>query len=103
MDDLVNMSEEWQEIGNHLANMMGANKDIWLGETCNTFARNLLYEAIMAHHGKGGSLTFNKRYIPLKKVSKYNSSCILINSFKIPVGNSYGNNLKKYLEENKLE
>ncbi|WP_035084124.1 LytR/AlgR family response regulator transcription factor [Aquimarina latercula] len=45
----------------------------------------------------------HKSYIiPLKKVSQYNNSCVLINSFEIPVGSSYRNNLKKYLEDNKL-
>ncbi|WP_435262602.1 LytR/AlgR family response regulator transcription factor [Tenacibaculum sp. nBUS_03] len=40
--------------------------------------------------------------IPLKKVSQYNSKCVLINSHEIPVGNSYRNQLKKYIENNKL-
>jgi DNA-binding LytR/AlgR family response regulator len=40
--------------------------------------------------------------IPLKKVSQYNSKCVLINSHEIPVGSSYRNDLKKYLENNKL-
>jgi len=40
--------------------------------------------------------------IPLKKITQYNSKCILINTHEIPVGNSYRNQLKKYLEENKL-
>ncbi len=40
--------------------------------------------------------------IPLKKVSQYNSKCVLINSHEIAVGNSYRNSLKTYLEENKL-
>lgn len=40
--------------------------------------------------------------IPLKKVSQYNSKCVLINTHEIPVGSSYRNHLKKYLEENKL-
>jgi len=40
--------------------------------------------------------------IPLKKVSQYNSKCVLVNSHEIPVGNSYRNSLKTYLEENKL-
>ncbi|SEK47630.1 two component transcriptional regulator, LytTR family [Aquimarina amphilecti] len=45
----------------------------------------------------------HKSYIiPLKKVSQYNNGCVLINSFEIPVGSSYRNNLKKYLEDNKL-
>lgn len=40
--------------------------------------------------------------IPLKKVAQYNSGCVLINSHEIPVGSSYRNSLKKYLEQNKL-
>ncbi|WP_272149229.1 LytR/AlgR family response regulator transcription factor [Tenacibaculum aiptasiae] len=40
--------------------------------------------------------------IPLKKISQYNSKCVLINSHEIPVGNSYRNQLKEYLENNKL-
>lgn len=40
--------------------------------------------------------------IPLKKVSQYNSKCVLINTHNIPVGSSYRSHLKKYLEENKL-
>lgn len=40
--------------------------------------------------------------IPLKKVSQYNSKCVLINSHEIPVGNSYRNQLKEYFEENKF-
>ncbi|MDY8135989.1 LytTR family DNA-binding domain-containing protein [Aquimarina sp. 2201CG5-10] len=40
--------------------------------------------------------------VPLKKISQYNSGCVLINSNEIPVGSSYRNYLKKYLEENKL-
>lgn len=48
-------------------------------------------------------IRIHKSYIiPLKKVSQYNNGCVLINSFEIPVGSSYRNNLKKYLEDNKL-
>lgn len=40
--------------------------------------------------------------IPLKKITQYNSKCVLINSHEVPVGNSYRSYLKDYLEKNKL-
>lgn len=50
-----------------------------------------------------GFIRIHKSFIiPLKKISQYNSKCVLINAQEIPVGNNYRNYLKKYLEENKL-
>ncbi|WP_299887022.1 LytTR family DNA-binding domain-containing protein [uncultured Lacinutrix sp.] len=50
-----------------------------------------------------GFIRIHKSFIiPLKRISQYNSKCVLINTHEIPVGNNYRNYLKKYLEENKL-
>ena len=45
----------------------------------------------------------HKSYIvPLSKIKQYNGKCILINTIEIPVGSSYRENLKAYLNTNKL-
>ena len=50
-----------------------------------------------------GFLRIHKSFIvPLRKISQYNSKCVLINSHEIPVGSSYRSTLKKFLEDNKL-
>ncbi len=40
--------------------------------------------------------------VPLSKISQYNGKCVLINNFEIPVGSSYREALKVYLNANKL-
>lgn len=40
--------------------------------------------------------------IPFKKISQYNSKCVLINTHEVPVGNNYKNSLKIYLDKNKM-
>lgn len=48
-------------------------------------------------------MRIHKSYIiPVSKISQYNGKYILINNHKIPVGSSYRNNLKTYLEAHKL-
>ncbi|MCK0109749.1 LytTR family DNA-binding domain-containing protein [Flavobacteriaceae bacterium S0825] len=50
-----------------------------------------------------GFIRIHKSFvIPINKVIQYNSKSVLVNTHQIPVGNSYRNSLKKYLEENKL-
>lgn len=45
----------------------------------------------------------HKSYIiPLDKINQYNGKCIIIKSTKIPIGSSYRDNLKRYLQKNKL-
>ncbi|CAL2075164.1 LytTR family DNA-binding domain-containing protein [Tenacibaculum sp. 190524A02b] len=45
----------------------------------------------------------HKSYIiPLRKIIQYNGKCVLINSSEIPVGSSYRNNIKDFLDKNKL-
>lgn len=45
----------------------------------------------------------HKSYIvPLNKINQYNGKCVIVESLEIPVGNSYRDNLKRYLQENKL-
>ncbi len=45
----------------------------------------------------------HKSYIvPLSKISQYNGKCVLINNIEIPVGSSYRESLKVYLNNNKL-
>ncbi|UII26362.1 LytTR family DNA-binding domain-containing protein [Fulvivirga maritima] len=45
----------------------------------------------------------HKSYIvPLPKISQYNGKCVLINDREIPVGNSYRESLKDFLNGNKL-
>jgi hypothetical protein len=40
--------------------------------------------------------------VPLTKISQYNGRCVLINNSEIPVGSSYRETLKGYLDSNKL-
>ncbi|KYG74847.1 LytTR family two component transcriptional regulator [Roseivirga ehrenbergii] len=48
-------------------------------------------------------IRIHKSYIvPLTKISQYNGSCVLINNTEIPVGSSYREALKTYLNKNKL-
>jgi len=48
-------------------------------------------------------MRIHKSYIvPLSKISQYNGRCVLINNSEIPVGNSYREALKVYLNNNKL-
>lgn len=48
-------------------------------------------------------MRIHKSYIvPLVKISQYNGKCVIINNSEIPVGNSYKENLKAYLNKNKL-
>jgi DNA-binding LytR/AlgR family response regulator len=48
-------------------------------------------------------MRIHKSYIvPLPKISQYNGKCVLINNSEIPVGNSYREGLKSYLNSNKL-
>lgn len=48
-------------------------------------------------------MRIHKSYIvPLSKISQYNGKCVLINNSEIPVGSSYREALKVYLNENKL-
>jgi DNA-binding LytR/AlgR family response regulator len=48
-------------------------------------------------------MRIHKSYIvPLHKINQYNGKCVLINNHEIPVGSNYRNNLKIFLEDNKL-
>jgi DNA-binding LytR/AlgR family response regulator len=48
-------------------------------------------------------MRIHKSYIvPLSKISQYNGKCVLINNHEIPVGSSYREALKVYLNNNKL-
>ncbi|MEP0266327.1 response regulator transcription factor [Dokdonia sp.] len=48
-------------------------------------------------------MRIHKSYIvPLGKISQYNGKCVLINNSEIPVGSSYREALKVYLNTNKL-
>ncbi|WP_299436401.1 LytTR family DNA-binding domain-containing protein [uncultured Aquimarina sp.] len=48
-------------------------------------------------------MRIHKSYIvPLPKISQYNGKCVLINDSEIPVGSSYREALKTYLNNNKL-
>ncbi|KYG72793.1 LytR/AlgR family response regulator transcription factor [Roseivirga echinicomitans] len=48
-------------------------------------------------------MRIHKSYIvPLSKISQYNGRCVLINNTEIPVGSSYREALKAYLNSNKL-
>jgi DNA-binding LytR/AlgR family response regulator len=48
-------------------------------------------------------MRIHKSYIvPLSKISQYNGKCVLINNSEIPVGASYRDALKLYLNNNKL-
>lgn len=48
-------------------------------------------------------MRIHKSYIvPLAKISQYNGRCVLINNSEIPVGSSYREALKVYLNSNRL-
>ncbi len=48
-------------------------------------------------------MRIHKSYIvPLSKIRQYNGKCVLINNSEIPVGSSYREALKTYLNSNKL-
>ena len=48
-------------------------------------------------------MRIHKSYIvPLSKISQYNGKCVLINNSEVPVGSSYREALKVYLNKNKL-
>ncbi|GGG12371.1 DNA-binding response regulator [Dokdonia pacifica] len=48
-------------------------------------------------------IRIHKSYIvPLSKISQYNGKCVLINNTEIPVGNSYRETLKVYLNNKRL-
>ncbi len=48
-------------------------------------------------------MRIHKSYIvPLAKISQYNGKCVIINNSEVPVGSSYRETLKVYLNENKL-
>ncbi|TDO20886.1 LytR/AlgR family response regulator transcription factor [Pedobacter duraquae] len=48
-------------------------------------------------------MRIHKSYIvPLTKISQYNGKYVIINSSEVPVGNNYRENLKAYLNNNKL-
>jgi DNA-binding LytR/AlgR family response regulator len=48
-------------------------------------------------------MRIHKSYIvPLSKIRQYNGKCVLINNSEIPVGSSYKETLKIYLNSNKL-
>jgi DNA-binding LytR/AlgR family response regulator len=48
-------------------------------------------------------MRIHKSYIvPLAKISQYNGNCVIINNSEIPVGSSYREALKVYLNKNKL-
>lgn len=48
-------------------------------------------------------MRIHKSYIvPLSKIRQYNGKCVLINNSEIPVGSSYREALKTYLNDNKL-
>lgn len=48
-------------------------------------------------------MRIHKSYIvPLAKISQYNEKCVLINNAEIPVGSTYREALKGYLNRNKL-
>ncbi|WP_418637722.1 LytR/AlgR family response regulator transcription factor [Winogradskyella sp.] len=56
-------------------------------------------ETLSKYHFK----RIHKSYIvPLEKISQYNGKCVLINNKEIPVGNSYRESLKSYLNNHKL-
>lgn len=48
-------------------------------------------------------MRIHKSYIvPLMKISQYNGKCVIINNSEVPVGSSYREALKIYLNKNKL-
>lgn len=48
-------------------------------------------------------MRIHKSYIiPVSKISQYNGKCVLINNTEIPVGSSYRERLKAYLNDHKL-
>lgn len=60
-------------------------------------------KSIEATLGQHQFLRIHKSYIvPLDKISQYNGKCVLINNIEIPVGNSYREALKVYLNMRKL-
>jgi DNA-binding LytR/AlgR family response regulator len=50
-----------------------------------------------------GFMRIHKSYIiPLHKITQYNGKCVLINQHEVPVGSSYREGLKSFLNEHKL-
>ena len=48
-------------------------------------------------------MRIHKSYVvPLAKISQYNGKCVIINNAEVPVGSSYREALKVYLNKNKL-
>lgn len=48
-------------------------------------------------------MRIHKSYVvPLAKISQYNGRCVIINNSEVPVGNSYREALRVYLNKNKL-
>lgn len=48
-------------------------------------------------------MRIHKSYVvPLAKISQYNGKCVIINNSEVPVGSSYRETLKVYLNKNKL-
>lgn len=48
-------------------------------------------------------MRIHKSYVvPLAKISQYNGKCVIINNAEVPVGSSYRETLKVYLNKNKL-
>ena len=57
-------------------------------------------EAVLTPHQ---FMRIHKSYIvPVSKISQYNGKCVLINNAEIPVGATYRDALKAYLNSNKL-
>lgn len=53
--------------------------------------------------GKYQFMRIHKSYVvPLAKISQYNGKCVIINNSEVPVGSSYREALKVYLNKNKL-
>jgi len=60
-------------------------------------------KSIEAVLGPYNFMRIHKSYIvPVSKISQYNGKCVLINTHEIPVGSSYRERLKGYLNANKL-
>lgn len=48
-------------------------------------------------------MRIHKSYVvPLAKISQYNGKCVIINNAEVPVGSSYREALKVYLNKNRL-
>jgi DNA-binding LytR/AlgR family response regulator len=48
-------------------------------------------------------MRIHKSYVvPLAKISQYNGKCVIINNAEVPVGSSYRETLKGYLNKNRL-